>query len=552
MQIYSKLKKNIQQAPKTFWVLLAIIVVGIFLRTYNFHAWLDFENDQARDAFLVGDVLNKKANWPLLGPTMRGLQNEQGNLFHLGPIYYYFQIISGKIFGNYPDKFAYTDWLFSILAIPFLYIFIKKYFTLSVSLALTGLFSFSFFAIKYARFAWNPNSIPFFALLFLLSLYEFIINKEKTRWLWIVAAGGAIGVGVQLHVILLILFPVVAFFVFVYLLKENWRIWKKLVIILAVVFILNSSQIASEIKNNFLNSRIFINYVLSKNSAESKKSLAVKLGMNLNCQIEANAHIISSFGSKECIFSYRTALRKILHDKKNKKSWKEISEPNVALNLILGCLFSLIGYGFLAYRIWKEKNEQKRIFLRLISLYIILSFLIMLPLAEKFTEFRYFIHVFFVPFLFIGFFANFLKRKLTSEYFIVSIGVIITILLLLNLNSIKNAVKDLRIGEKSDTHFAILGEIELMLDYIINASGEQEDIYLVGDKSHVSHFFQAFLYLAEKKGRNIISDESVVSLGRPIFYLTDKVRKGAIEIGGYEIESYKIFGKVVIYKLKGL
>src|SRR3989344_5909340 len=101
-----KIIKLIKSADKHIWILMAIILLGVFLRAYNFHDGLRFNADQARDATLASQVIDGGKAWPLLGPKAGGTN------FRLGPIFYYFQIISGKVFGNLPDKFAYPDLFF--------------------------------------------------------------------------------------------------------------------------------------------------------------------------------------------------------------------------------------------------------------------------------------------------------------------------------------------------------------------------------------------------------------------------------------------------------
>ena len=173
------------------------------MRSYHFHDWLDFESDQARDLSITEKVVDKGGSWPLLGPDMS--HSQDGSVrFHVGPIYYYFQIISGHIFGVHPETAAYPDLLFAILSIPLFYFFLKRYFSGNLSLALTGLYAVSFYIIQYSRFAYNTNPIPFFVILFLLSLLEFLEKREKVSWIWAVLAGIALGVGVQLHVTLLL------------------------------------------------------------------------------------------------------------------------------------------------------------------------------------------------------------------------------------------------------------------------------------------------------------------------------------------------------------
>ena len=75
--------------------LFLITCIGTFLRTYHFHDWLYFYPDQARDVVLAQDVLNGQSAWPLLGPIAASTP------FKLGPIYYYFQILSGKLMQLY-------------------------------------------------------------------------------------------------------------------------------------------------------------------------------------------------------------------------------------------------------------------------------------------------------------------------------------------------------------------------------------------------------------------------------------------------------------------
>lgn len=133
-----------------------IVALGIFLRTYHFRDWLRFSDDQARDAIIIRNIIEHKQSLPLLGPIAGT------STFYLGPAYYYIEYGAAKVFGAAPDKIALPDLLFSILAIPPLFFFLKKYFSEKLSLSLTALFAVSFFAVRYSRFAWNPNSTGFF------------------------------------------------------------------------------------------------------------------------------------------------------------------------------------------------------------------------------------------------------------------------------------------------------------------------------------------------------------------------------------------------------
>ena len=212
--------EKIKNIPKFWWIILAMIVAGIFLRTWHHHDWLRFNADQGRDAQIVSDVVNGKANLPLLGPKAGGTE------FRLGPVFYWFEIAAAKIFGNAPDKMAYPDLLTGILCIPLLFFFLRKYFEKNQSLALTAVFAVSAYAVRYARFGWNPNSSPFWAILFLFALCEIFSEKENQKFWWSIAAGAAIGVGVQLHTTLLAILPATAVVVFGYFSFKNRKFLK--------------------------------------------------------------------------------------------------------------------------------------------------------------------------------------------------------------------------------------------------------------------------------------------------------------------------------------
>jgi 4-amino-4-deoxy-L-arabinose transferase-like glycosyltransferase len=215
-----------------------ILLTGIFLRTYNFHPWLRFSEDEARDAEIVDNAIMHRESLPLLGP-LAGTSE-----FRLGPAYYYIQYSAARIFGNEPVKLAYPDLAFSILAIPLFYFLLRKYFEKDVTLATTAVFSLSYFLIKYSRFAWNPNSTPFFSILFLYSFLELADPKTKRRSAWAVLAGAALGIGIQLHTTFLLVFSLAFLIGTAYGLRKKIFRWREMALIVLVALVFNVPQIA--------------------------------------------------------------------------------------------------------------------------------------------------------------------------------------------------------------------------------------------------------------------------------------------------------------------
>ncbi|MDD5397294.1 MAG: glycosyltransferase family 39 protein [Candidatus Moranbacteria bacterium] len=426
------------KVPARILVLLTILVVGIFLRTYHFKDWLLVASDQARDLTLVGNVVSGKTSWPLLGPDMSG-----GEGFKLGPIYYYFQIISAEIFGISAASQAYPDLLFSILSIPLLYYFLKRFFSENAALFSTGIYTSSYFAIEYSRFAWNVNLIPFFVLLFLLSFWEFSIGKEKTPWIWVISAGVSLGVGVQLHAILLLLFPAVVFCGFIFIAKNNARFWHKFAVIMTIALMLNLGQFINEQRTDFGNTKAFLDAFIFK-SQRTDGSVMKSFKLDIACNAQASSLAISSLGNKNiCDFLY-DGERSTTYNSKIHLNM----DPALLLGKLSSLLFLILGFGYLTYSFHAESDKKRKTFLGLIVLYAVLYFLVMLPIAPG-SRMRYYLPIIFLPFVFLGFLFDFLAKKCPQKHLWIIVG-IFSLLMLLNMNSLLAEAATLSSGIKVD------------------------------------------------------------------------------------------------------
>lgn len=507
---------------KTILILGLILVVGIFLRTYNFKEWLYFAKDQARDAYRVESVLKGELPLPVLGPKM-------GNSgYKLGPLFYYIKIVSGKIFGVGPDKMAYPELFLSILTIPLFYFFLTRYFKNNLSLALTGLYTISFFAIRYSRFAWQLNLIPFFVLLFILSLSEFLYSKEKTSWSWIILSGIVLGTVIQLHAILILLSLPIIFLAFGYILIKNKLAWKKCAVILLLAVILNAGQIIGETKNNYLNSKNFIASFTNK-STDSQNNLGYDLKLSLACYVQANGYMLSSLGEKDnCNLAdpkYYAADRNI-----------KLAEA------FFSFLFVLIGFILLIRYFRQEKNERKKIFLGIIILYSSLFFVVITPAIDG-ASLRYYIHIFFLPYLFLGLIIQYLSSKFPKKYVWIAL-IIFIFLIITNLFSIQTVVQELSAKNRSRGDSVILGEIEPISDYIVAQALPQKEAFLVG--GYAPSYFWPLKYLSQEKGLILIQQLKGESIpkGVPIFNINPRDSKK--NMNGYQVEN---FGNIAISKI---
>ncbi len=474
---------------------LVFLAAGIFLRTYNFHDWLRFNTDQARDAVVVSDFLEGKTALPLLGPKAGGTD------FKLGPIFYYFQIISAKIFGVSPDKIAYPDLLFSMLSIPLLFFLFRMYFNVYISAACTSLLSVSMFSMQYSRFAWNPNSIPFFVFLFLYALLAMEKSKTKKKFFWAALAGVALGVGVQLHTTLLISMPIVLLIFLEYIYKTTGKtMTKEFIAIFLFALVLNVPQIFGEFKNDGQNMLAFFKGALVK--SETKMNAGEKIVENFLCQIQSNNYIISAIGpSGDC---GKTVISSEL--KRHKHFDKKLP---IILETLLGILFTIGGIALWARCIKREKEKEKKDFLVLLGIYFSVMFLLLIPLAREIST-RFYLTLEFIPFLLFGFWANTVlgwAKEKRRKFAIAALGLCFVLLVVSNAYktskmfgaffSPENIGND---GVDNDSEsFITLGEAQFIADYITSHVGQSKTVYLDGKQTYLFKYVRPLRYFTKMK-----------------------------------------------------
>ena len=180
------------------------LLVGGFLRLERYDTLLRFNTDQVRDIKII-QQMEMQGDWPLLGPKAGGTE------FQLGPAFYYLEYLSGTLFGFTPSGTTLLIPILSLASLVLLYQLFRFIFSPTTSLTLMSIAAISFYLIKYARFGWNPNFLLFFLLLFLLALLHIIDPKEKHPLRWYAVLGVAMGIGMQLHTLSLLLMPFLFF-----------------------------------------------------------------------------------------------------------------------------------------------------------------------------------------------------------------------------------------------------------------------------------------------------------------------------------------------------
>lgn len=190
------------QTTKTRWIkkigsffrkpegilLLCTLLLAAFLRLYKIEEYMTFLGDEGRDVLVVYNILQGK--FTLLGPTA-----SVGGFF-MGPMYYYFMTPFLWLFNYNPVGPAIMVALVGIATVWLIYKVGKELFGTGTGFIAAILYTISPLVVTYSRSSWNPNVLPFFALLTMYILYK---ATRTNTWYLFVVTGILFGIDIQLH-----------------------------------------------------------------------------------------------------------------------------------------------------------------------------------------------------------------------------------------------------------------------------------------------------------------------------------------------------------------
>lgn len=398
------------------WGIIAgIILFGAFLRWYHFSDWLHFELDQSRDAIVVNKALeNGPGELTLLGPKAAG------TLLRLGPVFYYFQYLGGLLFGSTPQGIAYPTMILSVLTIPLVYLFLRRLFDRKISLSLTAVASVSVFLVIYGRFAWNPNSIPFFVLLAFYGLLRAIDDDEKHKTAWFLTSAASFAVATQLHFLAFIAIPLtISVFLIIKRPKLKLKAWLGAFFIIAFLYL---PVIINEIKTHGANASQFFETVTKKSNKKAEYNLIEK-GIRAYSELSRGSFLIIS-GQEQTeipgviVGPSDGTLFLTKCDESCSKTW--------GWGIIAIIIFTT-GAVLSIYRFLKEKNKLHRDTLLLTGIWTVVTAGIFVPLAYD-ISIRFFLLLVPITFLFLGVILDFLN-KIFRKGKLLSIVVIIILII---------------------------------------------------------------------------------------------------------------------------
>lgn len=351
-----------------FLILATIIALGFFLRAYHFPDWLHFELDQARDVRVVHDGLRGDFfDLPLLGPKAGG------TVLRLPPGFYYLEYLSAIVFGGTPYGMAAFVMILSTLSIPVFFFFVRRFFSVKLALLLALLFAVSEFFVMYGRFAWNPNVIPFFALLGFYALLRVADHEESKKERWFLVSAFALGLAMQMHSLAFVALPIITFaFLVIRRPRISWKAWLGAAVIVSVLYL---PMILNEIETGWANSKAFIE-ATTKKSTKNSHTLIEKAIRDVAEHAMHGTVILTGFeGTTFPAVEFHTKEGEFVgwacDARCDRGKWYGVA----AVLTLLAALLALVTLW------WKESVRRKSDFLLLSGIWFAVSFALFLPLA---------------------------------------------------------------------------------------------------------------------------------------------------------------------------
>jgi 4-amino-4-deoxy-L-arabinose transferase-like glycosyltransferase len=199
---FFKIRLWILSNKKEFLILLLILLIGAFMRLYRISDYMTYLGDEGRDAIIVRRIITQ-LHPPLIGPG-----TSVGNMY-LGPLYYYMMVLPLLIANFSPVGPAVQIALLGVVTVFFVWFAGRTWFGKVGGIIAAGLYAISPTVIIFSRSSWNPNIMPFFALLCVYSIWK--VWKDN-KFNWLIVLGVSFAFVMQSHYLGLLLAPTLFIF----------------------------------------------------------------------------------------------------------------------------------------------------------------------------------------------------------------------------------------------------------------------------------------------------------------------------------------------------
>jgi 4-amino-4-deoxy-L-arabinose transferase-like glycosyltransferase len=211
-KIEIKIKNWFKENRSEAIILLILLAIGAFLRLYRISEYMTFLGDEGRDVIIVRRLLTR-GDFFLIGPG-----TSIGNMY-LGPLYYYMMAPALFLANFSPVGPAVQIALLGVITLFFVWFLGRKWFGKKAALIAALLYAIAPTVIFYSRSSWNPNIMPFFALLCIFSAWKI---WQEGNWKWLIMVAVSFAFVLQSHYLGLLLIPTLAIF-WLLSIKNDWQ-----------------------------------------------------------------------------------------------------------------------------------------------------------------------------------------------------------------------------------------------------------------------------------------------------------------------------------------
>lgn len=209
--------KILKKVKKEHYVLLAILVIASITRLWKIDEYLPFLGDEGRDVRVVKRFLTD-FDLMFVGP-----RTSIGDMY-LGPLYYYYMAPWLGLFNFSPTGPAVGVAVLGIATVFLLWYAVREWFGKTAALVSALLYSLSPTTINLSKHSWNPNIMPFFALLSIFCIWRI---WSKKQYKWFIVLGISLAFVVQSHYLGLLLVPTIIIF-WTLSLTGNWAVSRRM------------------------------------------------------------------------------------------------------------------------------------------------------------------------------------------------------------------------------------------------------------------------------------------------------------------------------------
>lgn len=253
------LRKNQFLFKNRFLILIALIfILAIVLRFWRLPEYMTFLGDEGRDALAVKRMIVDH-KFRLIGPV-----TSVGNMY-LGPLYYYLMLPAMFISRLSPIGPAMMVALLSVLTVFLIYFYGREWVGSKGSLFAAFLYAISPVVITFSRSSWNPNVMPFFAL---ISVYGLWRIWQKKQFFWLLILGISLSFALQSHWLGLLILPTVFIFWLMTLIellmskKTTGKFWQQTIIGFLIFSCLTIAPLVwFDLRHGSLNSNAFMSFI---------------------------------------------------------------------------------------------------------------------------------------------------------------------------------------------------------------------------------------------------------------------------------------------------